>query len=32
MRGRVPGRLVAQFIPWQVKNIQAQAEELMEEE
>jgi GTP-binding protein HflX len=32
IRGRVPGRLVAQFVPWQVKNVQAPVEELLEEE
>ena len=32
MRGRVPGRLVAQFVPWQIKNIHTPVEDFMEEE
>jgi GTP-binding protein HflX len=32
MRGRVPGRLVAQFAPWQIKNIHASIDDLKEEE
>jgi len=32
MRGRVPGRLVAQFVPWQIKNAHAPLEDSMEEE
>jgi GTP-binding protein HflX len=31
MRGRVPGRLVAQFIPWQIKNIHTPVEDFTEE-
>jgi GTP-binding protein HflX len=32
IRGRVPGRLIAQFAPWQVKKVNAPVEDLMEEE